>query len=133
MCVGQLRSRGGVGVTSLLVILSRYNFLLKKYGVTLKNTTTEEVPRLSPAPTQVAVVRKALEVIRSDKGRRLRRQLWTNIEVLRSSLKDNNLSPLGARSPIVPVVVGPESIARTMHRRLLEHGLIVNVIEFPVR
>ena len=52
MCVGQLRSRGGVGVTSLLVILSRYNFLLKKYGVRLKNTTTEEVPRLSPAPTE---------------------------------------------------------------------------------
>jgi len=83
------------------------------------------------SPVQVAVVRKALEVIRSDEGRRLRRQLWTNIEVLRSSLKDNNLSPLGARSPIVPVVVGPESIARTMHRMLLEHGLIVNVIEFP--
>jgi len=40
-----------VGVTSLLVILSRYNFLLKKIRSYVKNTTTEEVPRLSPAPT----------------------------------------------------------------------------------
>jgi 8-amino-7-oxononanoate synthase len=74
---------------------------------------------LSPADAAAALA--AIEIIRSSEGDGLRQRLRAHVD---------RIHP-GHRSPIVPVVLGPESHAIAASHRLLERGLFVPAIRPP--
>ncbi|MFT3821914.1 MAG: aminotransferase class I/II-fold pyridoxal phosphate-dependent enzyme [Rubrivivax sp.] len=83
------------------------------------------------SPVQAATVGKAFEIVQSDKGRRLRATLMDRIHDLRSALADAGLQHMGSPSPIVPVRVGDEALARLVARRLPALEVICNLVEYP--
>ncbi len=83
------------------------------------------------SPVQAATVTKAFEIVQSEKGRNLRSVLMTRIEQLREALTGADLKYVGNPSPIVPVVVGDEALARLVSRRLPELEVIANLVEYP--
>src|SRR5205814_5476806 len=83
------------------------------------------------APTQIAIALAAFKIVRSDEGESRRRELMAAIHVLRAGLARRQIEVMGAPSPIVPVFVGRDDVARTAARLLANAGLITNLIEFP--
>ncbi|MFD2646988.1 aminotransferase class I/II-fold pyridoxal phosphate-dependent enzyme [Devosia albogilva] len=83
------------------------------------------------SPVQAATVLKALEIVRSEEGRQLRRQLMDNILLLRSTMVAAGLEVLGDPSPIVPVSLGLEGVGRFASRNLMALGGIANLVEYP--
>jgi glycine C-acetyltransferase len=83
------------------------------------------------SPVQAATVTKAFEIVRSEKGRHLRATLMDRIEQLRGALTAQGLQFMGDPSPIVPVRVGDEGLARLVSRRLPAMEVIANLVEFP--
>lgn len=83
------------------------------------------------SPVQAATVTKAFEIVQSDRGTQLREMLMNGILQLRHELTAVKLPFIGNPSPIVPVLVGDEALARLMSRRLPELGVIANLVEYP--
>jgi 7-keto-8-aminopelargonate synthetase-like enzyme len=83
------------------------------------------------SPMQAAVVGKAFDIIASEEGAQLRRELMTNVLSLRQQLTDAGFRVYGEPSAIVAVEMGTEALARLVARRLPELGLIANLCEFP--
>jgi 7-keto-8-aminopelargonate synthetase-like enzyme len=83
------------------------------------------------SPVQAATVTKAFEIVQSEKGHELRWMLMKRIRQLRSALRNSGLEILGDPSPIVPVVIGDEALARRVSRRLPELGVVANLVEYP--
>ena len=83
------------------------------------------------SPVQAATVTKAFEIVQSDKGRHLRSVLMTRIDQLRHALTAEGLKYMGNPSPIVPVPVGDEALARLVSRRLPALEVIANLVEYP--
>lgn len=82
-------------------------------------------------PSQVAAIAAAFEVVTSDQGDALRARTLDNATLLREALTAAGISVLGRVSPMVLPMIGPEPVARIAYRHCLEHGLILNNIEFP--
>jgi glycine C-acetyltransferase len=83
------------------------------------------------SPVQAAIVLKAFEIVRSEEGRALRRALMDNVLYLRRQAAAAGLEVLGDPSPIVPIHVGAEGVARLATTRLAELGAIANLVEYP--
>ena len=83
------------------------------------------------SPAQAATVLAALKIVRSDEGRQRRESLMNNILYMRASMGANGLETLGDPSPIVPVRVGAEGLARIASRELGSLGGIANLVEYP--
>jgi glycine C-acetyltransferase len=83
------------------------------------------------SPVQAATVTKAFEIVRSERGEGLRRTLMERIGQVRAALAAEGLQTMGDPSPIVPVRVGSEALARLVSRRLPDLGVIANLVEFP--
>lgn len=83
------------------------------------------------SPVQAATVTKAFEIVQSNKGHELRWTMMQHVHQLRNALRDAGLKVLGEPSPIVPVVIGNEALARRVSRRLPELGVVANLVEFP--
>ena len=83
------------------------------------------------SPAQAAAVRAALGVVQSDEGERLRQRLMDNILSLRHELQAQGLTVMGVPSPIVPVLLGSEALARRAAKLLPDHGVLANQVEFP--
>ncbi len=83
------------------------------------------------SPVQVAVVGRALDIIQSSEGQRLRDRLMTNVLHLRDRLGARGLETYGDPSAIVATKTGSEARARLMARELPELGLLANLVEFP--
>lgn len=83
------------------------------------------------SPVQAATVTKAFEIVESDKGQRLRSMLMERIHELRSALAAEGLQTMGNPSPIVPVRVGDEALARLVSRSLPALQVIANLVEYP--
>jgi glycine C-acetyltransferase len=83
------------------------------------------------SPVQAAVVLSALTIVRSDEGRRLRRGLMDSVLHLRNQAIAAGLEVHGDPSPIVPIHVGAEGVARVATTILAEQGAIANLVEFP--
>jgi glycine C-acetyltransferase len=83
------------------------------------------------SPVQAATVTKAFEIVQSDRGQRLRSLLMERINQLRTALATEGLQTMGDPSPIVPVRVGEEALARLVSRRLPALGVIANLVEYP--
>jgi glycine C-acetyltransferase len=80
---------------------------------------------------QAAVVLAALDIVRSDEGKRRRRSLMNNILYMRAEMAKVGLEALGDPSAIVPVRVGAEGLARIASRELASLGAIANLVEYP--
>lgn len=83
------------------------------------------------SPVQAAVVLAAFDIVKSAEGAERRRQLMSNINYMRSELARHDLEALGDPSPIVPVRVGAEGLARIAARELGAFGAIANLVEYP--
>jgi len=83
------------------------------------------------SPVQAAIVLTALDIVRSDEGKRRRRALMDNILYMRSEMNKVGLEALGDPSAIVPVRVGAEGLARIASRELAALGAIANLVEYP--
>lgn len=83
------------------------------------------------SPVQAATVTKAFEIVQSEKGGHLRSLLMKGIGQLRDALTAANLKFMGDPSPIVPVLVGDEALARLVSRRLPALEVIANLVEYP--
>jgi glycine C-acetyltransferase len=83
------------------------------------------------SPVQAATVTKAFEIVQSEKGRQLRSVLMERIDQLRDALFTAGLEYLGNPSPIVPVRVGDEALARLVSRHLPALEVIANLVEYP--
>ena len=83
------------------------------------------------SPVQAATVLTALNIVRSEEGRMLRRKLMDNILYLRAEMTRAGLETLGDPSPIVPVRLGLEGVGRFASRHLMALGGIANLVEYP--
>lgn len=83
------------------------------------------------SPVQAASVLAALNIVRSEEGRTLRRKLMDNILYLRAQMTKAGLETLGDPSPIVPVRLGLEGVGRFASRNLMALGGIANLVEYP--
>ena len=83
------------------------------------------------SPIQTGVVDEAIRIVRSEEGDRLRNKLFNNIHRLRAGFAARGLECLGDPSPIVPVSVGDEKLAKWTSRALEKNGLIANLVEYP--
>ncbi len=82
-------------------------------------------------PPQIAAIRAALGVARSDDGEALRRDALSRATWLREALESRGIRVLGRPSSLVIPFVGPEPVARVAYRSCLENGVILNNIEYP--
>ncbi|MBS0467344.1 MAG: aminotransferase class I/II-fold pyridoxal phosphate-dependent enzyme [Proteobacteria bacterium] len=83
------------------------------------------------SPVQAATVTKAFDIVQSEEGNQLRWRLMQRIEEMREALTQVGLQHTGNPSPIIPVRVGDEALARLVSRRLPELGVIANLVEYP--
>lgn len=83
------------------------------------------------SPIQAGVAGEAIRIVRSEEGERLRSKLFDNIHRLRAGFIAKGLECLGEPSPIVPVSVGDEKLAKWTSRALEKNGLIANLVEYP--
>ncbi|MFK7886160.1 MAG: glycine C-acetyltransferase [Gammaproteobacteria bacterium] len=82
------------------------------------------------APVIAATSLKVLDMIRD--GNALREQLIDNTRYFRTAMTDAGFTLLPGDHPIVPVMLGSESLASDMADRLLAKGLYVIGFSFPV-
>lgn len=83
------------------------------------------------SPVQAATVTKAFDIVGSERGQALRRQLQKNVGRMRNELTAAGLQVIGNPSAIVPVMVGDEALARMIGRRLPGLEVIANLVEYP--
>jgi 7-keto-8-aminopelargonate synthetase-like enzyme len=83
------------------------------------------------SPTSCSIALKSLEIIQSEEGKRLRRDLMSRIDFTISELNKRGFVTNGYPSPIIPVLIGDSRLARLLCREALTQGLIANLIEFP--
>jgi 7-keto-8-aminopelargonate synthetase-like enzyme len=83
------------------------------------------------SPVQAATVKKAFDIVQSDRGRDLRWLLMKRVVQLRKKLMEAGLALIGEPSAIVPVVVGDEALARMVSRQLPRLGVVANLVEYP--
>ncbi len=84
------------------------------------------------SPTQAAVVLRATRIVRSPEGELLRRRLFRAIHALRDELIGRGRTCMGEPSPIVPLLMGNEKLARITNRLLFDRGVLAFLVEFPV-
>lgn len=83
------------------------------------------------SPVQVAVVLESLRIAASGEGDALRADVMRNACALRAHLTEAGIKCAGTPSPIVPVVVGSEQVARLSGKLLARQGVFVNPVEYP--
>ena len=83
------------------------------------------------SPIQIATVREALRIVRSEEGDARRAALMTSVDALRGALAERGMTCLGDPSAVVPVLIGQTALARLASREVLKRGLFANLVEFP--
>jgi 7-keto-8-aminopelargonate synthetase-like enzyme len=83
------------------------------------------------SPMQTYVAMKAFEIAFSAEGDALRRALMERVLRLRGAMEARNLYVHGDPSPICPVFVGGEPLARLTSKHVFHLGMAANLVEFP--
>lgn len=81
---------------------------------------------------QAAAVLQATRIVRSPEGDQLRGKLFAAINGLRDELTRLGLTCMGEPSPIVPLLIGNEKLARVAHRLVFERNVLAFMVEFPI-
>lgn len=144
-CLGE-DGRGHIGLQHMLgkidIVMGSFSKTFASNGgfVASKSRAVQEYLRFYSAPAtfsnalspaQAATILKAFEIVASVEGSALRRRMLANVISLRDQLKQTGLDYYGDPSAIVCVKMGSEGLARLVSRRLIELGLIANLVEFP--
>jgi 8-amino-7-oxononanoate synthase len=82
-------------------------------------------------PASVAAALAALGVMRDEAGD-LRAKVWANARYWREGLESMGYYTMGSTTPIVPAMIGSESLAFRIARELLELGVFAIPVPFPV-
>ncbi len=83
----------------------------------------------APPPASVASVLKAVEIIEREPERRER--LWENTRYLMSEFKNLGFDTGEAASPIIPLLVGEDTVAFEFTMKLQDAGVFVNPVVSP--
>jgi 7-keto-8-aminopelargonate synthetase-like enzyme len=83
------------------------------------------------SPHQCAAVLKAVEIVRSAEGDVLREKVSQLSQVLRETLAASKVVCLGQPGPLVPALLGRESVGRITAALCFDHGVFANLIEYP--
>ena len=144
-CLGE-NGRGHVGLQNLLgkidLVMGSFSKTFASNGgfVACKSKAVQEYLRFFSAPAtfsnalspaQAGTILKAFEIVDSEDGQALRHKMLTNVVSLRSALRLAGLDFYGDPSAIVCVKMGSEGLARLVARRLIDLGLVANLVEFP--
>ncbi|MGE3247364.1 MAG: aminotransferase class I/II-fold pyridoxal phosphate-dependent enzyme [Beijerinckiaceae bacterium] len=144
-CLGE-DGRGHIGIQNMIgkvdVVMGSFSKTFASNGgfVACRTRALKEYLRFySPtatfsnalSPVQAATVLKAFQIIDSEEGAQLRRELMHNVLLLRKTLSDAGMEYYGDPSAIVAVKTGTESMARLVSRQLPELGLLSNLVEYP--
>jgi 7-keto-8-aminopelargonate synthetase-like enzyme len=83
------------------------------------------------SPVQVAIIRACVAIVRSSEGAARRGRLMRAILALRGALTEQGITVLGHPSPIVPVMLWHDALARLASREMGQAGLLANLVEYP--
>ena len=83
------------------------------------------------SPMQTSVADKAFEIAFSEEGAALRDTLMERVKHLRASMRGLGFQVHGEPSPICPVFVGDDALARLTSKHVFELGMAANLVEFP--
>jgi len=137
---GQLELQNAIGGPDILIgsfsktFASNGGFIATRAAATKEYLKMYSCPQTfsnALSPIQVAIVRPALDIVRSSDGDRRRDQLRSNSTYLRSQLAQNGFICLGEPSAIVPVLLGHDEPARILWCNLSNRGIASNLVEFP--
>jgi 7-keto-8-aminopelargonate synthetase-like enzyme len=137
---GQLEMQGLLGQVDLVMGSFSKTFASNGGFVASHHRAIKEYLRFYAAPNtfsnalslvQVAIVRACVGIVRSAEGQQRRDRLMQAILALRGALTEQGVTVLGHPSPIVPVLLGPDALARVASREMAEAGLLANLVEYP--
>jgi len=137
---GYLELQGAVGVPDIVMGSFSKTFASNGGFVATNATSLKSALRYgcgpltftnSLSPVQAAVVLECFDVIESAEGAERRTRLMENVHSMREGLADAGFEVLGQPSAIVPVTLGDSGTSRKMTKYALEHGAIVNLVEYP--
>jgi len=83
-------------------------------------------------PPQGATALAQLRILKSEYGNRLRKKVLQNCMYARQKFTEKGFKCIGNPSPILPVFVGNELVCRVLVKMMMEEGVHVNGVEFPV-
>jgi 8-amino-7-oxononanoate synthase len=95
----------------------------------IKHIARSMIFSASMPPASVASVSAAIDVMLEEDWRR--EALWHSTKIMQERLHDAGFDTGPSQTPIIPAVVGDDSKAFVMCRRLLEEGVYVNPIISP--
>lgn len=84
------------------------------------------------SPVQAATAMKAATIIISQEGEKRRQQVAMISDLMRSEFEGKGRSCLGIATPVIPLMIGRESVARVVHGLLRERYIAAMISEFPV-
>lgn len=138
--LGHLGLQGAMDAADVLIGSFSKTFASNGGFIAVKDRATAEYLKYYSAthtfsnaisPVQAATVLTALDIVRSDEGKALRRKLMDNILYLRAQMNKAGMETMGDPSPIVPVRIGTEAMGRFASRHLAALGGIANLVEYP--
>jgi len=94
----------------------------------LKFQSRQQIFSVTATPAVMGIVR-AIDLV--DEEPHWRRQLWENVEHLRSGLLGLGFNIGDTASPIIPVKIGDPHLTGDIGRMLLERGIFTNPILYP--
>src|SRR5262249_32827814 len=83
------------------------------------------------SPPQCAAVLAALNIVRSVEGEVLRQKLRAIAQVFRDALTAAKVTCLGKPGPLLPVLLGPETVGRITAALCFDRGVFANLVEYP--
>ena len=99
----------------------------------LRNRARSLIYSTALPPAVVAAASAAVDLVMSAEGRRRQQRLWRNVRMFaeRTGCGRKAAPTTAAMSPILPVIVGDETAAVALSRRLYEQGIFVPAIRYP--
>jgi len=83
------------------------------------------------SPVQCAIVRAAVQVVRSDEGQDRRGQLMEVVHEIRHQFGQKGERCIGSPSPIVPLHIDSKATAWLAGKWIAERGVLANLVEYP--
>ncbi len=97
-----------------------------------RNTSRPYLFSNSLAPSLVAGALKALDIINSTEGEKLRARSRENTRYFREGMKERGFQINEGEHPIVPIMLGEAKVAIGMAEELMEDGIYVIGFSYPV-
>lgn len=83
------------------------------------------------APSVAAIVSHNIDLLMSEEGTRRRARVLENSIYVRKRLVDEGFEVIGEPSPVVIILIGSETISRSIANMMYAKGIVVNSVEFP--